>query len=162
MPQAPHARASVKQAVAAAKALGHPVRLRILAMLAQGPPLCVCQMTSVLELATSTVSGHLNELRRAGLVTENKAGKLVFYQLENASEAAEVVRRMVVLVARDETVDRDRRLIQQVCDVPITDLTRAGLKLERVGIVRPRSRARAPRGARPAPIRSRPLAHRGA
>ncbi len=46
------------------KALGHPVRLRILAMLRDGG-LCVCQITAVLGLASSTVSAHLAELRRA-------------------------------------------------------------------------------------------------
>jgi ArsR family transcriptional regulator, arsenate/arsenite/antimonite-responsive transcriptional repressor len=133
-------RSSVKQAVGVAKALGHPARLRILAMLAQGSPLCVCQMTSVLELATSTVSGHLNDLRRSGLVVEDKVGKLVFYQLDKRNEVADVVRRMVALVADDERVEQDRALIRRVREVPIQDLTRAGLKLERVGIKRPRPR----------------------
>lgn len=133
-------RPSVKQAVGVAKAIGHPARLRILAMLAQGSPLCVCQMTSVLEVATSTVSGHLNELRKSGLVIEEKVGKLVFYQLDKRNEVADVVRRMVALVAGDERVEQDRALIQKVREVPIQDLTRAGLKLERVGIKRPRTR----------------------
>ena len=146
MPQPPRApRPSVRQVVGVAKALGHPARLRILAMLAQGPPLCVCQMTSVLELAASTVSGHLNELRRSGLVTEEKAGKLVYYRLDERGEAADAVRRMVALVATDEHVQQDRALIRQVRAVPIRTLTRAGLKLERVGIKRPRTRA--PAGA---------------
>jgi DNA-binding transcriptional ArsR family regulator len=136
-------RSSVKQAVGVAKALGHPARLRILAMLAAGAPLCVCQMTSVLELATSTVSGHLNELRRSGLVVEEKVGKLVFYQLEKRNEAADLVRRIVALVGDDERVEHDRALIQRVREVPIQDLTRAGLKLERVGIKRPRARTSA-------------------
>lgn len=139
MPQS-HARPSVKQAVAVARALGHPARLRILAMLAQGSPLCVCQMTSVLELAMSTVSGHLVDLRRSSLVIEQKVGKLVFYQLDKRNEVADVVRRMVALVADDERVEQDRALIQKVREVPIQDLTRAGLKLERVGIKRPRAR----------------------
>src|SRR3989338_7764103 len=98
MPQPPRApRPSVRQVVAVAKALGHPARLRILAMLAQGAPLCVCQMPSVLELAASTVSGHLNELRRSGLVTEEKAGKLVYYRLDERGGAADAAWRMVAL-----------------------------------------------------------------
>jgi len=143
MRESSRARPSVKQAVSVAKALGHPARLRILAMLAQGSPLCVCQMTSVLEVAMSTVSGHLNELRRSGLVTEEKTGKLVFYRLDQRSPVADVVRRMVALVADDERVEQDRALIQRVREVPIQDLTRAGLNLERVGIKRPRARASA-------------------
>jgi ArsR family transcriptional regulator len=130
----------VKHAVGVAKALGHPVRLRILAMLAQGPPLCVCQMTSVLESSPSTVSGHLNDLRRSGLVVEERVGKLVYYQLDKRSEAADVVRRMLTLVANDERVQQDRAVIEKVRRVPIPELTRAGLKLERVGIMRARLR----------------------
>ena len=57
----------------AVKALAHPGRLRILAML-RGGDLCVCQMTAVLELAASTVSSHLSDLRRAGLVTDADLG----------------------------------------------------------------------------------------
>ena len=44
------------------KALGHPVRLRILAML-RGGELCVCQMTAVLGLAEADAR-VLRELRR--------------------------------------------------------------------------------------------------
>src|SRR5512146_2972049 len=58
------------------KAIGHPVRLRLLAMLREGP-LCVCQMTVVTRLAASTVSEHLSELRRAGLLSERKEGRWV-------------------------------------------------------------------------------------
>ena len=51
--------------VHALKALAHPGRLRILAML-RGGELCVCQMTAVLDLAASSVSAHLADLKRAG------------------------------------------------------------------------------------------------
>jgi ArsR family transcriptional regulator len=63
------AAARLDAVVEAAKALGHPGRLRILAML-RGGPLCVCQITAALGLSGSTVSAHLSDLRRAGLVTE--------------------------------------------------------------------------------------------
>ncbi len=52
-------------AVAAARALGHSARLRAVAMLRSGE-LCVCQITEVLKLASSTVSLHLKELKRSG------------------------------------------------------------------------------------------------
>ena len=68
------------------KALAHPVRLRILAMLRRGP-LCVCQMTAVLQLAASTVSAHLSDLRRSDLVLERKAGKWVEYRLADDASA---------------------------------------------------------------------------
>ncbi len=62
------------------KTLGHPARLRILALL-RGGELCVCQINSVIGLAASTVSEHLTELRRSGLLTERKDGRWVYYTL---------------------------------------------------------------------------------
>ena len=123
------AAASCRQAVAAAKALGHPARLRILAMLRPGE-LCVCQMATALQLAASTVSGHLNELRRAGLVLERKAGKLVYYGLDGASPFADWLRRSLDLVREDAQVREDAALVGKVQAVPIPLLTRGGLTLE--------------------------------
>jgi DNA-binding transcriptional ArsR family regulator len=133
---------TAKQLVEVAKAVGHPARLRILAML-QGRTLCVCQMTSLLELASSTVSGHLNELRRSGLVTEDKQGKLVYYRQNGASPFVDLVIRAVMLVAGDEAIAADRALIDRVRAVPIEVLTRSGMRLDLVGIKRPSPRARA-------------------
>jgi ArsR family transcriptional regulator, arsenate/arsenite/antimonite-responsive transcriptional repressor len=127
---------TLKPLVQVAKAIGHPARLRILAMLS-GRTLCVCQMTSVLELASSTVSGHLNELRRSGLVIEDKHGKLVFYRLDERSPFADLVTDTLALAETDETIGHDRALIDRVRAVPIEVLTRAGLRLDRVGIKRP-------------------------
>ena len=74
-------------AVEISRALGHPARLRTVAMLRTGE-LCVCQITEVLQLAQSTVSSHLRELRRAGLITERKDGRWVYFALSTAKDAA--------------------------------------------------------------------------
>jgi len=60
------------------KALSDSNRLRILKIL-QTRPLCVCEITNVLELATSTVSQHLKILKEAGFIIEEKEGKWVNY-----------------------------------------------------------------------------------
>jgi len=60
------------------KSLSDPNRLRILKML-QVKPLCVCEITDVLQLATSTVSKHLSILRETGFIIEEKDGKWVNY-----------------------------------------------------------------------------------
>lgn len=62
------------------KALAHPTRLRILALLREGE-MCVCQINAVVGLAGSTLSEHLAELRRAGLLAERKEGRWVYYTL---------------------------------------------------------------------------------
>jgi len=133
---------TVRQLVQVAKAVGHPARLRLLAML-EGRTLCVCQMTSILELASSTVSGHLNELRRSGLVIEDKQGKLVYYRRDPSSPLAGVITDALALVNDDEAIAADRALIDRVRAVPIELLSRAGLNLAALGIKRHRARSSA-------------------
>ena len=60
------------------KALSDPNRLRILKML-QIRSLCVCEITEVLQLATSTVSKHLSILKDTDFIIEEKNGKWVNY-----------------------------------------------------------------------------------
>ncbi len=62
------------------KALSDKNRLRIMKML-EVRPMCVCEITAVLNLAPSTVSKHLSLLREAELVEETKDGKWVNYSL---------------------------------------------------------------------------------
>lgn len=62
------------------KALADRNRIRIINMLGQ-KPMCVCEITSVLKLSQSTVSGHLRVLKEAGLVLDRKEGLWVEYHL---------------------------------------------------------------------------------
>ena len=90
------------------KALAHPVRLRILALLRDGE-LCVCQVAEVLQLAPSTVSEHLTDLRRAGLVRERKVGRWVHVALTDAAASRSVLEALWPLMAAAATeLDRDR------------------------------------------------------
>ncbi len=51
-----------------AKALAHPARIAILSKLAEEST-CICgEIVQVLPLAQSTVSQHLSELKKAGLI----------------------------------------------------------------------------------------------
>jgi len=62
------------------QALSDVNRIRILKML-EKRSLCVCEITAILKLATSTVSKHLSILRNAGFVTDAKEGKWINYSL---------------------------------------------------------------------------------
>jgi DNA-binding transcriptional ArsR family regulator len=65
-----------------AKALGHPVRIRILEIL-RGRRACVCGgLVDRLPLAQSTVSQHLRELREAGLIRGDVDGPRTCYCLD--------------------------------------------------------------------------------
>ncbi len=118
------------------KALGHPARLRVLGMLARGE-LCVCQITAVLALAYSTVSSHLAELRRAGLITERKEGRWVYYRLAEDETAAAVARDALAAIADDPTVAGDRELLARACCVPPEALCKADLDLARITVTTP-------------------------
>jgi ArsR family transcriptional regulator, arsenate/arsenite/antimonite-responsive transcriptional repressor len=62
-------------------ALGDPVRLRLLSLLATTPDgaVCACDLVEPLGKAQPTVSHHLKVLREAGLVTSEKRGVNVWY-----------------------------------------------------------------------------------
>ncbi|MEU2712988.1 metalloregulator ArsR/SmtB family transcription factor [Streptomyces sp. NPDC007205] len=63
------------------KALGDPVRLRLLSMIAsrEGGEVCVCEMTPAFDLSQPTISHHLKLLRQAGLVDCERRGTWVYY-----------------------------------------------------------------------------------
>ncbi len=63
-----------------AKALGDENRVRIL-MVLRHSPLCVCQLTALLDLAPSTTSKHLSILRQSQLIECVKNGRWTYYQL---------------------------------------------------------------------------------
>ena len=62
-----------------AKAIAHPVRVRILRMLANKEARMCSHIVDELPLAQSTVSEHLRILRTAGLVRANENGPRVSY-----------------------------------------------------------------------------------
>ncbi len=62
------------------KALGHPTRLWIAKNL-EGRELCVCDIVAGTGEEFSSVSQHLNVLKKAHVVEGEKHGKHVFYRL---------------------------------------------------------------------------------
>ena len=64
------------------KALGDPVRLRLLSMIAsaRGGEVCVCDLTGEFHLTGPTISHHLKVLREAGLVDSDRRGTWVYYR----------------------------------------------------------------------------------
>ncbi|MFE4700779.1 ArsR/SmtB family transcription factor [Streptomyces sp. NPDC056738] len=63
------------------KALGDPVRLRLLSMIASraGGEVCVCDLTPAFDLSQPTISHHLKLLRQAGLIDCERRGTWVYY-----------------------------------------------------------------------------------
>ncbi|KUO09267.1 ArsR/SmtB family transcription factor [Streptomyces sp. DSM 15324] len=64
------------------KALGDPVRLRLMSMIAsrgQDGEVCVCELTPAFDLSQPTISHHLKLLRQAGLIDCERRGTWVYY-----------------------------------------------------------------------------------
>jgi ArsR family transcriptional regulator len=69
------------------KALGDPVRLRLVSLIGahQGGEVCVCDLTTAFDLAQPTISHHLKVLRQAGIITSERRGTWVYYRLVPAA-----------------------------------------------------------------------------
>ncbi len=69
------------------KALGDPVRLRLVSLIGarQGGEVCVCDLTSAFDLTQPTISHHLKILREAGLIDSQRRGTWVYYRLVPAA-----------------------------------------------------------------------------
>src|SRR5437867_11242423 len=74
-------RLDTKQAVQLFRALSDPTRLSILERLRHGER-CVCELTDALDAAQSRLSFHLKVLKDAGLVTDRREGRWMYYALE--------------------------------------------------------------------------------
>jgi rhodanese-related sulfurtransferase len=122
-----------------AKSLGHPHRLELLEQLAQGER-TVEILADRTGLSIANTSQHLQQMRRAGLVTNRRDGKFVFYQLaddsvlsllaalrtiaeRNLAEVERVVRSYfedrdnLEAVSRDELLRRSRAGTVTILDV---------------------------------------------
>lgn len=65
------------------KAMGDPVRLRLLSLIAshEGGEACVCDLTGVFDLTGPTISHHLKVLREAGLIAGERRGTWIYYRV---------------------------------------------------------------------------------
>lgn len=85
----------VDRAVNLFHALSDPTRLLILQRLRFGER-CVCELTDALDAAQSRLSFHLKVLKDAGLVTDRREGRWMYYTLKTDAldEAAELAEAM--------------------------------------------------------------------
>ncbi len=78
------------QVAATLKALGDPLRLRMLSFIATSPDgeACVCDLATLTEVSQPTVSHHLKVLRDVGVLTSQRRGTWVHYRVEPALRGA--------------------------------------------------------------------------
>jgi DNA-binding transcriptional ArsR family regulator len=77
------------------KALAHPTRREIVAMLRQGP-MNSGEIASAFDMAWPSVTGHLTALKDAGLIESEREGTSVRYRL-NISAAEEAIGFLMAL-----------------------------------------------------------------
>jgi ArsR family transcriptional regulator len=95
------------------RTLGHPVRIRVLELLQDGPK-PVRDLLTAIEVEASNLSQQLAVLRRAGLVESTRDGALVMYALStpDVADLLAAGRRILSTVL----TDRDSLLVQLRAD----------------------------------------------
>lgn len=119
-----------------AQALADPTRVRIVQLLTS-EALCVCELAGILGMPQSSVSSHLQIIRKAGLLTSERCEKWIYYRLEvrYRSLLATLLRFFEVTPASDATMQSDlaaarRRLVEReesCCPRPKTLRSRRAL-----------------------------------
>jgi ArsR family transcriptional regulator len=92
-----HAALTSSQFQAVAKALADPRRMALLEAVGSEREYSCSKLCSVSGVTKATVSHHVRELVRAGLVEERKCGQYMFYEVRRevlAAYAAELMRRV--------------------------------------------------------------------
>jgi len=96
------------------KALSDKNRLRIINMLCH-KSLCVCEITYILQLSQSTVSGHLRVLKDAELVIDYKDKLWVDYKLNRETPwINEIVDMIKKQAENDSLMDNDVLMVNRV------------------------------------------------
>ncbi|MEO3876518.1 metalloregulator ArsR/SmtB family transcription factor [Nonomuraea sp. B12E4] len=93
------------------KALGDPIRLRLLSLIGAheggrqaGDGVCVCELTGAFTVTAPTISHHLKVLREAGLIDSERRGTWIYYWIVSAT-----LKRLTGVLALPETLVADVR-----------------------------------------------------
>ncbi len=98
------------QAAAWFHALSDETRLEIVERLIGGER-CVCELTDIMDAAQSRLSFHLKTLKDAGVVTDRKEGRWVYYTLNR-----DTLDEIEALVGSFSRTDRTAARSIKCCD----------------------------------------------
>src|SRR3954469_21139640 len=82
----------MRNIVAFGQALGDETRWRIVQLILN-EPMCVCEMADILEMPQSSVSSHVQVIKKAGMLESERCEKWIYYRV------AENHRRLLRTVA---------------------------------------------------------------
>jgi DNA-binding transcriptional ArsR family regulator len=74
----------------------------------------VGQVAAIFDIARSTASEHLAELRRAGLLSERRDGRFVWYSLGGDEGSRGVLAGVLPGLGADDTVRKDRAMTDRI------------------------------------------------
>jgi ArsR family transcriptional regulator len=98
------------------QALAHPIRLQILDFLSDEEK-CVCEIEPHIDLDQSTISRHLQILKRAGVLASRKDGVRVFYQVRDP-RVLKLRRQLAQLMMAQVRKDLSLLTLRQTAGVP--------------------------------------------
>ncbi|MBA3653188.1 MAG: helix-turn-helix transcriptional regulator [Actinobacteria bacterium] len=78
---APLGEADAQELADAFAALSDPVRLRLLSLIASAGECCSCELEAPLNKSQPTISHHTKALVHAGLITGEKRGRWMYWQV---------------------------------------------------------------------------------
>lgn len=116
----------MRELLATMKALADENRLRIVAAL-QGRELCLCQIVSLLGLATSTVSKHVSILQQARLVQSRKQGRWTYFRLDETApkDVAAALEVALQALGRSAVVRTDAKRLKEIVKLNPEELCRS-------------------------------------
>lgn len=100
------------------KGLAHPLRIRLLELLADGDDHSVAELQQATELEASHLSQHLAVLRRHRLVTSDRRASHVYYRITepDVAELLTVARRLLSAVLESDSAQLEH--IAALPDLP--------------------------------------------
>jgi len=78
-------------------------------------PLCVCEITEILQLAASTVSQHLSVLKKEGFILEDRDGKWVNYlinQRPGDQRISAVLSQLDFWIGDNQLIETDKQKVK--------------------------------------------------
>jgi ArsR family transcriptional regulator len=99
---------NIKNCAKILKSFSDENRLRITFMLLNRP-LCVCEINEILDIALSTISAHLKNMKYNGIIEDTKEGRWVIYKLVDNENIINLINFLYDKVKDDPVVLNDKR-----------------------------------------------------
>jgi DNA-binding transcriptional ArsR family regulator len=96
----------MRNVVAFNRALADPTRWRIV-RLVLNEALCVCELADILEMPQSSVSSHVQVIRKAGLLESEKCEKWTYFRIDH--EYLRLIRSLESFFPEGDEAESDAR-----------------------------------------------------